>query len=140
MSSRAFFLVVLCLVVVVGCGAQTEAPTAASWVRFPTTENYQLSEAVEDDEPAFPIVLTEPFWIELGRGSSEHGLETVKVAQDGWVEVHRKVDARGERWERTSFRLSPEVVVAVAEAVEGHWLLHLHKAYHAGGVEGGSQW
>src|SRR5262249_17528564 len=91
-----------------------------------------------DDRAAFQIDPSQPFRIELGRGSGWHGLNTVKVTQDGAVLLYRQ-NAQESGWEQTSLTLSPEALKAILEAVEANKLLHLERAYHAN-VADGTQW
>jgi predicted small lipoprotein YifL len=106
--------------------------------------NYPLSKTDRDDRPPFHLDSTQPFLIELGRGSGLDGLNTVKIGQDGAVVFHRlKQKLQGERvvqsWERASFHLQQGAMVQIVEAVEANRLLELHKGYHAD-VADGTQW
>src|SRR5262245_45181811 len=47
-----------------------------------------------DDRPAFTNDRIQPFWLEFGRGSWWHGLDTVKFDQTGRVILHRLKSAR----------------------------------------------
>jgi hypothetical protein len=79
--------------------------------------------------------------IEFGRGSGWHGLETVKVASDGSVVVHRfNQQADDGSWETASLTLPPDAVAEVLASVDKHQLLALRKTYRANNVADGTQW
>lgn len=95
--------------------------------------------------PTFTIDRTQPFWLEFGRGSGWHGLNTVKLDQTGKVVLHRMKSEQKERvvalsWEAATMQLSPERVAEVLKAVESNNLLSLHKAYHDESIADGTQW
>jgi hypothetical protein len=71
------------------------------------------SRVERDDRPAFTIDRTQPFWLEFGRGSGWHGLDTIKIDQTGRVVLHRKKITRQEKvnvWEVATVQLPPEVI------------------------------
>src|SRR5690242_5949767 len=82
----------------------------------------------KDNRPAFTIDRTQPFWLELGRGSGLHGLETVKMDQTGKVVLHRqKLTDEGnvtvQTWELATLELPPETVAEVLKAVDANGLM-----------------
>jgi len=99
----------------------------------------------KDDRPAFTIDRTQPFWLEFGRGSAWHGLDTIKIDQTGRVVLHRMNSTRQENvevlsWEVGSLQLPPEGVAEVVKAVESDGLMGLQKAYRHENVADGTQW
>jgi hypothetical protein len=115
-------LVILVVFAVVGCSGHVE----------------------KDDRPAFTIDRTQPFWLEFGRGSGWHGLNTVQMDQTGRVLLHRMKSERQQdvtmlSWEAATLQLSPEAVADVLKAVESNNLMGLHKAYHED-IADGTQW
>jgi hypothetical protein len=100
--------------------------------------------AVRNDRPAFTIDHTQPFWVEFGRGSGWHGLDTVKIDQTGRVVLHRmksehQVHVNALSWEVATLQLSPEALDEVLKAVESNKLMGLQKAYHEN-IADGTQW
>src|SRR5262249_50895911 len=98
----------------------------------------------KDDRQAFAIDHTQPFWLEFGRGSGWHGLDTIKIDQTGRVILHRMKSERQENvnvlsWEVGTLQLSPEGLAEVLKAVESNNLMSLHKAYHED-IADGTQW
>jgi len=98
----------------------------------------------KDDRLAFTIDLTQPFWLEFGRGSGWEGLDTIKIDQSGRVVLHRKKSERKEdfivvSWQVATLQLSPEALAEVLKAVESNGLMRLHKAYHED-IHDGAQW
>jgi hypothetical protein len=98
----------------------------------------------KDDRPAFAIDRTQPFWLEFGRGSGWHGLNTIKLDQTGRVVLHRLKSERRQdvtvlSWEVATLPLPPEAVGEVLKAVEANGLMGLHKAYHED-IADGTQW
>jgi hypothetical protein len=98
----------------------------------------------KDDRPAFAIDHTQPFWLEFGRGSGWHGLNTVKIDQTGRVVLHRMKSAHQDgatvlSWEAATLQLTPEALAEVLKAVESNDLTGLHKAYHED-IKDGTQW
>jgi len=116
-----------------------------SWVMAVALVVVGCSGRVEkDDRPAFTIDRTQPFWLEFGRGSGWHGLDTVKIDQTGRVVLHQMKSDRQQNvnvlsWEVATLQLAPEAVAEVLEAVESNDLMGLHKAYHAD-IADGTQW
>jgi hypothetical protein len=99
---------------------------------------------VHNDRPAFVMDHTHPFWLEFGRGSGWHGLNTVKIDQTGRVVLHRmksmhQNDVTVQSWEVGTLQLPPEAITELLKAVESNNLLGLQKAYHAN-VHDGTQW
>ena len=100
---------------------------------------YLLS--VRNDRPVFTIDHTQPFWLEFGRGSGWHGLDTVKIDQTGCVVLHRMKSTRQENvnvlsWEVARLQLSPEALDEVVKAVESNKVMGLQKAYHENIADG----
>lgn len=100
--------------------------------------------AVRNDSSAFTIDHTQPFWLEFGRGSGWHGLDTVKLDQTGRAVVHRMKAERKEdvtvlSWEVATLQLSPDALAEVLKAVESNDLMELHKEYHEN-IHDGTQW
>ena len=98
----------------------------------------------KDDRPAFAIDHAQPFWLEFGRGSGWHGLNTVKIDQTGRVVLHRmkserQPDVTDLSWEAATLHLPPEAVAGVLQAVESNNLMSLHKAYRED-IADGTQW
>jgi hypothetical protein len=94
---------------------------------------------------AFTIDRTQPFWLEFGRGSGWHGLNTVKLDQTGRVLLHRMKYTREENvivqsWEVATLQLPQEQLAEVVKAVESNNLMGLHKAYHDKNIADGTQW
>jgi hypothetical protein len=94
--------------------------------------------------PAPNIDHTQPFWLEFGRGSGWHGLETIKIDQTGRVVLHRikskqPDNATFNSCEVATLRLSPEALAEVHKAVESNGLMELDEAYHQHVVDG-AQW
>lgn len=99
---------------------------------------------VKDDRVPFGIDRSQPFWVEFGRGSGWHGLNTVKIDQTGRVVVHQMRSEQQEnvirtRWEVATLQVPAETVAEVVGAVESHHLMALHKAYHED-IADGTQW
>jgi hypothetical protein len=98
----------------------------------------------KDDRPVFTIDRAQPFWLEFGRGSGWHGLDTVKLDQTGRVVLHRMKSERQQdvtvlSWEVATLQLPPEAVAEVLKAVDSNDLMGLHKAYHEN-IADGTQW
>jgi hypothetical protein len=98
--------------------------------------NHPLSRVVKDDRPPLRIDPERPWRIEFGRGSGWHGLETVKLDQDGWVVLHRE---KSGQWATTTLQLSADAVTGILEAVGANRLVELDRLYHAD-VFDGTQW
>jgi hypothetical protein len=90
-----------------------------------------------------------PYRIDLGRGSGWHGLETVKVRQDGTVLLHRQQVERKEEpkgvviylyWETTTLHLPEGALAKILDAVAANRLLGLRREYIDSEVQDGSQW
>src|SRR5262245_50445076 len=81
---------------------------------LPDHGNYPVSKVVKDDRPTRRIDPGQPWRIEFGRGSGWHGLETVKLDQDGRVVLHR---ANSGQWATTTLQLSQDAVTRILEAV-----------------------
>jgi hypothetical protein len=97
-----------------------------------------------NDRPSFAIDHAQQFWLEFGRGSGWHGLDTVKLDQTGRVVLHRmkserKGDVIDQSWETASLQISPEDLAEVLKAVESNELLGLRKEYHEN-ISDGTQW
>jgi hypothetical protein len=122
-------LVVVGSVAVVGCTAQPSDDEPAD-----PFFNQPLSHVEKDDRPTFQIDPSKPFQIEFGRGSGWHGLDTVKVNQDGLVVLHRL--KKSADWERATLQLPDDALAKVLEQVDADHLLELHRAYHANVADG----
>src|SRR5262245_28911918 len=134
-------LVAICLLPVIGCARSGEV---TDYDPPATPQSFPLSETVKDERPVFRIDPDQPYRIELGRGSGWHGLETIKITQDGRVAMSRQKHHYEENvtvstWETATIQLSPEAVAEVLEAVETHGLMKLHRSYSAD-VADGTQW
>jgi hypothetical protein len=93
-----------------------------------------------DDRPPFQIDPAQPFRLELGRGSGWHGLDTIRIDQQGKAILYRqKLVEQQATWENATFQLRPDAVAEVLKSVEANGLMHLHRAYHAD-VSDGTQW
>lgn len=97
-----------------------------------------------DDRPAFTIDRAQPFWLEFGRGSGWHGLDTIKIDQTGRVVLHRmkftqRANVNNLSWEVATLQVPADVVAEVLRAVESNGLMGLHKAYHEN-IADGTQW
>src|SRR5436309_1120764 len=87
---------------------------------------------VRDDAPAFAIDHTQPYWLEFGRGSGWHGLDTIEINQTGRVVLHRMKSEHQEgvtvlSWEAGTLQLPPEAMIEVLRVVESNNLLGLQK-------------
>jgi hypothetical protein len=129
-----------------GCSTQpTDRPVDTARNDSPDPPiGHVLSRVDKDIRPAFRIEPTKPFRIEFGRGSGWHGLDTIKVDQDGRVVLHRENHQRQgdtiiQSWEKATLQLPPRSLTKVLEAVEANRLMELHKGYHAN-VADGTQW
>jgi hypothetical protein len=110
-------------VVVVGCFGQVE----------------------KDDRPISRIEPTQSFRLEIGRGSGWHGLDTIKLDQEGHVVLHRMKEEMKRnrvivRWETATLQLRPHALGEVLESVESNGLLRLRKAYSDKRKADGTQW
>lgn len=111
----------------------------------PTFDEFPLTvEVVPDTRPAFTFDPAQAWQIDLGRGSGMDGLETVEMANDGKVTLHRakavrQGDGYAHTWEKATPSLSPDAVKRIADAVVAERLPELGRAYHAG-VFDGTQW
>jgi hypothetical protein len=89
--------------------------------------------AVDHDRPD----LSGPFFLEFGRGSGWHGLNTVKVRPDGAILLHRRSGTAS--WEVTTLKLSDRSLARVRDAIQQNGLLDLQKEYDAN-ITDGTQW
>jgi hypothetical protein len=80
---------------------------------------------------------SQPFLIELGRGSGWHGLDTVRVLDDGTTTLCRQA---GGDWETAEIHLPPEGVARVRDSIKNHELLQLNASYHDPNIADGTQW
>lgn len=85
-----------------------------------------------------------PYQLEFGRGSGWHGLDTVKLRQDGTVTLHRqRQEFDGQVvhlfWETARLKLPPEALARVVDAIEEHQLLGMDREYHED-ADDGTQW
>jgi len=87
--------------------------------------------------PADPA---EGWRIQFGRGSGWHGLDTVKIASDGSVILHRLRETTTEyQWEATSLTLPPDALAKVFASIEENHLLDMERKYQAN-IADGTQW
>ena len=112
--------------------------TAIERILGGTAHNCQLSSFDSDSRLSFELDPASDYQIEFGRGSGWHGLDTVKVGQDGSVLLHR-MKREYDLWENATMRFSEASLAKLNKAVEANDLMNLHKAYH-GDVHDGSQW
>lgn len=101
--------------------------------------------AVQSTAPAFTIDSTQPFYLEFGRGSGWHGLNTVKIDQTGRVTLHRMLSEHQQgvivqTWEVATIQLSPVAVAEVLDRVEANDLIALRKVYRRKNIADGTQW
>jgi hypothetical protein len=94
---------------------------------------------------SFRIDRTRPWIIDLGRGSGRYGLETIRVDQDGRVEMCSMTtpeagDPNRFGWEKAVAQLPAEAVKRLLDAVEENRLLEMQASYCAAGVCDGTQW
>ncbi len=80
----------------------------------------------------------QPFLIEFGRGSGWHGLDTIKVHEDGTVILHRLTEL-GDGWETARMTLAAQDLARVRHAVADNRLTSLGRHYSSN-VADGTQW
>lgn len=97
---------------------------------------YALSKKVPDTGPLFVLDETQPFRIELGRGSGWYGLDTIEINNSAEVLVYRQTRSG---WETTTFTLTPTELNSITKALDRHQVFKLARAYHAD-VSDGTQW
>jgi hypothetical protein len=90
-------------------------------------------------EPTIRIDSIADWRIEFGRGSGMDGLDTVKIASDGSVILHRFKRKGQPEWETTSLSLPPDALAKVLESVAENRLLGMSREYRAD-VYDGTQW
>ena len=120
-----------------GCGSGS--PKTIAFSEFREVDSFPLSRFEKDVRPPFKLELKKPFQIEFGRGSGWHGLETIKLGNDGRVEVYRRDPDHRDSWVRADLTTSQNSLAEVVKAVDDCHLLSLHKGYHAN-VADGTQW
>lgn len=98
--------------------------------------NYPLASVEKDNRPPFRLIPVEAYRIEFVRGSGWHGLDTIKVNQDGTVVLHRLA---GSDCYTATIHLSEQSVAQILQAIEDNHLLGMDRAYHAN-VADGTQW
>src|SRR5258708_6474960 len=108
---------------------------------FGSPRNLPASNVGKDDQTGLCLHPSTPWRIELGRGSGWHGLNTIKIDQDGRVAFHRlRSDRRDDgillSWETATAKMRQEDVAKVLDAVGANRLLDLDKAYHADVCDG----
>ena len=116
-------------------GCSDRSPDTSGYDPAATPRNFPLSKVVKDNRPVFRIDPGMPWRLEFGRGSGWHGLDTVKLDQDGCVVLH----SLKSKWQTATFNLPAEAVEEVLESLASNCLLELEKAYHAEVVDG-TQW
>jgi hypothetical protein len=112
--------------------------------QHPAIPAFPLARYVEDKGSPFVLDPDLPFLLEFGRGSAWHGLDIVKLFEDGTLTVHRQRigKLRGEPFgflEATTVRLGRKSVSRVLHAIEENEIMEMHRAYHAN-VYDGTQW
>jgi hypothetical protein len=135
------FIVALGLLSAIGCEKPSEVANYDPWG---SPRSFPLTKMVKDDRPAFRIDPDKPFRIELGRGSGRDGLETIRIAQDGSVILHRMKEEQRDNvikvfWQRAEHNLSNESLGKILDAIEANDLMKLGRSYDAGGSDG-TQW
>jgi hypothetical protein len=90
-------------------------------------------------EPTIRIDPSADWRIEFGRGSGMEGLDTVKIASDGSVILHRFKHRGPPEWETTSLALPPDALARVLESVAENRLLGMSREHHAN-IHDGTQW
>jgi hypothetical protein len=137
---RRLLLPLLC---VVGCSGATSAPSPVVTRKTDLSSypfSHGLSKVEKDNRPRFRIDPEKPWHLEFGRGSGWHGLDTIKLDQDGHLELHRqKENARRLFFEGSVAELPKDAVAKVLAAVDENGLMNLEKMYHAD-VADGTQW
>jgi hypothetical protein len=104
-----------------------------------------LARIVEDSTAPFPIDPTKPFVLGLGRGSGMHGLQIIRITEEGEALLHRQYRRHDEEkgthliWKAGRLQLSDEVIQEVIEALSTYHLFTLHRGYYANAFDGG-QW
>lgn len=94
-----------------------------------------------DDRPPFRIDPTRPFRLEFGRGSGWHGLDTIRIDQDGKVVLYRLNRREQEPgWETAELQLRPDTLAEVLKAVETNNLMNLYRTYRDPDIHDGTQW
>jgi len=89
--------------------------------------------------PAFTLDASKPFVIELGRGSGLYGLDTVKLTEDGTVELHRIKSFR-PNLETTSLKLLPGQLKELIDLVNSNHITGMGASYSDPGIMDGTQW
>lgn len=89
-------------------------------------------------DSGFQLDQEKSFRIELGRGSGMHGLQTVRVEQDGTVTLARFKKFPDE-WKKTQFPIKPIAVAEIVKAVEKTGVMKLDRRYTAE-IWDGTQW
>lgn len=110
----------------------------------PLPFEHVVTSVVPDPRPPLVLNPAEPWRIELGRGSGQYGLETVKLTHDGRAVVHQMNQRREWNgvtrfWETATLTLPPEAVTRITDAVAAERLGELHRHYSSGWVDG-NQW
>ena len=90
----------------------------------------------KDDRPVFRVDPAKPFQIQLGRGSGWHGLDTIKISQDGTVLLNRATD-RGAQ--SATLQLEPAAIDDLLRSIEENHLMKLDRVYGSD-IEDGTQW
>jgi hypothetical protein len=93
------------------------------------------------DQPAFHIDPAIAFSIEFGRGSGWHGLDTVRVEQDGRVTLSRLIGSQtNPSWETATIQLQQNRLADILKAVETNGLMSLRRTYQDPNIADGTQW
>lgn len=83
----------------------------------------------------------EPFRIELGRGSGQVGLDTVRVDQDGTAVLHRvEGPLAAQTFKTATLRLPPKALEEILHSAAENRLLRLWNSYEEPGMHDGVQW
>jgi hypothetical protein len=118
----------------------TEGPELAD----APVQSHPLVKIDEDLSAPFVLDATQPFRIQLGRGSGQFGLNTVSVFHHGTTTLHRRRTYRGlgpesAFWQEATLNLDGKAINQLVKAVQANQLLAMHRGYHAE-VADGTQW
>ncbi len=115
--------------------------------------SYVAMSTTEDDRREFDLDPELPFQVEFGQGSGWHGLDTVKIASDGSVTLHRSQmvpvkpwpiffwmqEDSYSYWQTATMKLDAQAMDGLRKLVHDQGLLKLKKSYSAS-VCDGTQW
>ena len=77
-------------------------------------------EVTPDTRPAFQFDPSQPWQIDLGRGSGMYGLDTVALASDGRAVLYlakwiRNSNVNSQTWQKATLTLPPDAVRRIAD-------------------------